>query len=110
MFDVIVRLDERWRRDVYRAKVEYSPTDAEAIHQLFVDWHRPCAKVLDQLEAFERAGLDVKWAREFRARCREAEGILTPDARFFADDALVRLRDEALDQHKEGQTLEYGPT
>lgn len=45
----------------------------------------------------------VEMADRFRAHIRETEGILTPDAQFFAADARVRLRDEAIDEHRRGE-------
>lgn len=109
VFDAIVAFDENWRRQVSRGELPFSPVLDSFIQALFRRWYVPCSGVLAAIENLRREGFAVKGAAEFLQRCREAEGILTPDAEFFSDDQLVQLRDEALDQHLRGETLEHGP-
>jgi hypothetical protein len=109
VFDAIVAFDENWRRQVSRGELPFSPVLDGFIHALFQRWHGPSAGVLAVIEDLRREGFSVKGGDEFQYRSREAEGILTPDAEFFAHDRLVELRDEALDQHLRGETLEHGP-
>ncbi len=106
-FDMVTKLDEDWRAAVLKEPTEYTKEMSDRLRNLYRIWSRPCPSVLERLTQFERAGFTVKCAEEFRSRCREAEGILTSDAEFFADDELVDLRDRAIDQHRQGQTVEF---
>lgn len=109
LFDLLVRVDECWRKLVSDGKVSCDPNVPQILKKLLARWSEPCPEALRRLEVFERNGFEVAFAEEFRSRCREAQGILTPDSAFFVDDALVSLRDAALDQHRRGETIEQWP-
>jgi hypothetical protein len=106
VFDAIVAFDEAWRRRVMRGELPFSPVLHSLIRALFQRWHAPCAEVLMAVEELRSQGFSIKEAEEFEHRCQEAAGILTPDSEFFDSDKLARLRDEAIDQHHRGETLE----
>lgn len=106
----ICKLDENWRLDIYRGVVPFDPEMDQRIGELF----RRLAGIMftierDLLPHFDRES-DVDDAGEFIKICRELRGILTDDKDFFADDALIALRDDALDQHAGGQDIEQWPT
>ena len=109
IFDEIVAFDESWRRKVLRGELQFSPVIHSLILALFRRWYVPASDVLAAIESLRNHGLSVNGAEDFRQRCRETEGGLTPDADFFAAGELVDLRDEALDQHFRAETLEHGP-
>ncbi|MEX2139178.1 MAG: hypothetical protein WD894_07955 [Pirellulales bacterium] len=109
VFDAIVEFDENWRRQVSRGKLRFSPVLHSFIQALFERWHAPCSNVLAAIEDLRHEGFLPKGADEFQHRCREADGILTPDGDFFVGDQLIQIRDDALDQHLRGETLERGP-
>jgi hypothetical protein len=109
LFDRITEIDQSWRREVFSGMVDYdSGFDAE-IRELYEAWNKPCdlnEAVLSWLES--RFG-PVNHAEEFRSHCREVKGILTPDDQFFADEKLVDLRDQAIDDLRGGNVEYDGP-
>jgi hypothetical protein len=105
-YNMLNRIDEVWRTYVLRGAVEYSVKMDEQIGDLYRLWYKSCARLLPHLAACEKEGFVVEGAMEFRSACREAEGILTPDDVFFSADALVELRDEAIEANRRGETAE----
>jgi hypothetical protein len=108
LFDSITKIDEDWRLRVLEHRVEYDPAFAEALLRVYRQWLEPCAEIEEVLKFFEQRFGMVANAPEFRARWREAAGILTPDGEFFAGDALVSLCDTAIDEHQTGETFDVG--
>jgi hypothetical protein len=106
--DLVHRLDEEWRRQVRSGNLQYDPAADSAIQSLYELWFRPCDKLRATLQQLEDRGFTIEGAREFRQRCDEVRGILTPDEEFFAGDALVSLRDKTIDEHRRGETTDIG--
>ncbi len=107
LFDFINRVDEAWRVKVYRGLVPYDATMDQVIEGLYRVWLRPCDRLHARLAELEKH-FDVKGASEFRAACREVQGILTRDDEFFTGDRLAELRDEAVEDHRAGSTEDMG--
>ena len=103
VLDAIHSIDERCALAVRSGQAIADDDIQEAITRLYEDWSVPCARVLQKLPEFEHAGYAVKYAPEIRAASREVAGILTKDADFFVGDAIVDLRDEAIDAHRENR-------
>ncbi len=102
----IHRFDESWRLMLYKGLVTANERINEVIDGSYRRWLKPRDRLLQRLEQFEKEGFEVRGAAEFRSTCREVEGILTPDPDFFSDQALVQLRDEAIDAQHNGQTID----
>lgn len=100
-------IDNNWHNTVFRNSAEYGPAAEQAIENLYKGWFRAANQLLESIEELERSGYVVKWSDPFRQACRETEGLLTPDSEFFTGDSLAALRDEAIDAHKQGQTIEF---
>lgn len=95
----ICRLDEHWREEVLSKRLEHDPDFTGRISELFTKVSRLMRQTRDTLlPEFERQFAVVDKADEFRACCKELEDIHTSDADFFNHDALVDLRDAALDE------------
>ena len=105
----VCRLDENWRRDVYRG-APYGEEFAQRIGDLFRRLGRAMFAIEKDLVPLYEREHGTHGAEEFRKCCRELRGILTPDTEFFDDDALAALRDQALDQMAGGQGIEQWPT
>ena len=99
----INREEENWRYSVLSGTTAYSEVEERSFAAMYDRWLRLCRNFLEPLSRIEGQGFVVEMADRFRAHIRETEGILTPDAQFFAADALVRLRDEAIDEHRRGE-------
>lgn len=65
-------------------------------------WLNAAEAILPHLEDGDEV-TDEQSSR-FKACVLEARGILTPDDQFFTGDALAELRDQAIDEHRAGQT------
>lgn len=106
IFESISSLDEAWRLRVFKRQVSYDADLESRIHDCYRKWLEPCADVEQVLQWFESRFGELRRAEEFRARRREAQGILANDSEFFAGDALARLRDDAIDEHRRGEALD----
>ena len=95
----ICLLDENWRIAVLTKKIEHDTDFAGDLRELFVKMARLLCRTRDTLLAhYEDEYGDVEHAEDFRRCCNELTDMLTPDADFFNHDALVDLRDAALDE------------
>lgn len=106
VFDGITHWDEAWSLRVHKGLAPYRPEHESTIREAYGRWLRPCEAIEQVLRQFEAKFGQVKHAEEFRRRCREAYGIAANDAEFFRDDALVSLRDDAVDEHRRGETTD----
>ena len=98
----INREEEGWRRSVLSGGHSYSEQEEQLFTDQYNRWLTLCRNFLGRIAELERQGFVVELADRFRSHIREVEGILTPDSAFFAADALARLRDEAIDEHRRG--------
>lgn len=108
LFRALIEADEHLREQAYADKFDYSAEVVQAFADLFRWWLSPKDQVLKWIEFFETRGHTVEGADKFRAACREAIGIATPDQDFFGGDKLVRLRDEALEANHLGECESVG--
>ena len=106
LFERITRMDERHREITYANPDAFSDELDREIHSLYEVWSRAIPDSLDRLAELESRGFRVDKAEEYRRCCEEAVGILTPDNEFFVGGKLIALRDEAIDSHLAGGTLE----
>ena len=104
----INRMDEVWRLSVHRKRTAFDPKVERLIMKLYRVWLRVYTVLGKMLRGFEDAGYDVAGAEEFRAMCREIRGILTPDEKFFTDEAFFQMEDSALRLHRAGKTIQIG--
>jgi hypothetical protein len=107
LFWAISVVDENWHTEVYEGKTPYKPEEDAEITGYYQIWLHTAEKVLNSLNEHESRGHQVPGAEVFRKNCREARGLLTDDASFFSDDALVDLRDRAIDDFRAGRTADF---
>jgi hypothetical protein len=108
LFDSITKIDEDWRLRVLKHEFKYDPVTAKKILGLYETWLEPCAEIERIALFLEQTFGNLANAAEFQLRCREARGIVTPDEQFFVGDALVNLRDEAIEENCKGETFDVG--
>jgi hypothetical protein len=99
----INREEENWRYSILSGATSCSEVEERFFAAMYDRWLQLCRNFLEPISRLEGRGFVVEMADRFHAQIRETEGILTPDAQFFAADALVRLRDEAIDEHRRGE-------
>lgn len=108
IFDAINSFDEKHQLRVMRGELEFDNTHNEKIREAYRWWLTPCEALATRIESLRKSGFNVDHAEQFLSNCREAKGILTDDAEFFKNESLVNLRDEALDEHRAGESIECG--
>lgn len=109
LFNSICRLDENWRGDVAKKRTEYDEDTHSKIFDLFRRWAKIGRRIDEQLLPWfvQEYGGDVKSSKEFLACYREVQGILAKDEDFFNGESLSALRDQAIDEFRKGETLEF---
>ena len=109
-FEFINWLDEELSLVLLRERADAATLGEmrDGINGLYQSWLVPCDRVEDAVRRCETDGYEVDGAEEFRAACREARGVLVPDAEFFSGGDLVSLRDEAVVAHRDGRTQAFG--
>lgn len=105
LFDRITRFDEKSRTRVFAGIAPHSAELELATQELYRALLRGCQPLGNLIDSFQQRFGQVEFAADFRSKCEEAEGILTPDAEFFGE-GLIEVRDAALDSHQRGETFE----
>jgi hypothetical protein len=106
VFELVNRLDETIRTRLYQNDRECGAESLAAIDTIYDLLRRACGAIEDVLPSVEADFGAVRNAEKFRSVCHELRCMQIPDEEFFADDALVQLRDEAIDQYRGGETRE----
>jgi hypothetical protein len=107
LFESWSTLDARWHEAVFEGAMPYSADEERGILDFYQLWLDRAIKVMKTLTLLEGQGCRVVEADLFRANLDEAQGILTPDAEFFDDDALTKRQEEAIEAHRGGETVEF---
>ncbi|HUY37097.1 MAG TPA: hypothetical protein VMV69_30560 [Pirellulales bacterium] len=109
LFDSINSLDDDWRLLVLSKALDFDPSFEGRIKRLYRSWLVTSRRVLEIFAELEddylARGFDIDPVRNLRSACGEAGGLLTSDSEFF-NHGLTDLRDEAIDSHERGETLE----
>jgi len=106
-FDWLNRADEAIRRDINSGRLEYDPRIDRALKSLYARWLKPCPFAEQWIAVQEARGFTVRNAARFRVCCEEARAIVDDDD-VLDNDAIVELRDEAIDAYRKGETVEFG--
>jgi hypothetical protein len=110
VFERIGHADELSKSAIFAGKRPYDPAQEKEIEELYREWADIARSCLAILELAEGSAIPVEGTARFRDCCKEVQGILTPDEDFFQDDALVELRDQALETHRRGESTDMeGP-
>jgi hypothetical protein len=105
-FKWLGRADHVIRSAVYRGLAEYDPSLDVALAALYAEWLKPCTLAEGWIAQQEARGFRVDNLAEFRACCEEVRAIVEAHEGTLENDALVELRDDAIDAHRKGETLE----
>jgi hypothetical protein len=106
-FRWLIRADMAYRKSLY-SEFETDPKGAEEVENilraLFVLWLRPCELAHRWIDKHAERGFEVGNLDEFSQCEQEIRAIV----RSFADDQLpekmAALRDQALEEHRRGET------
>lgn len=110
-FDWLIDTDQRYRSALYKGKSAHDPKLEQAIEFLMRRWHHGCADVIKWAKHHVQLGFDVAYLDEFQQRCEESAAIIRSLDEGKGDrmmsDPLILLRDQALEEHRDGQTAEF---
>ena len=106
-FRWLARADEMIRASVYGSVREYDSELDVAIATLYAEWLRPCDFAEAWIARQEERQFRVDNLEEFCRCCSEVRAIVEANEGLLANDALVELRDQAVDMHRRGETLEF---
>lgn len=106
-FSCIKRTDMIIREAVLTGRISDSPAYDQAMTRLLRDW----VKQVDHAEAWiarcERNGYEVANLSEFRNCVSEAYSMLNFSEATESSEAILRLQEEALEEHQRGETAEF---
>ncbi len=106
-FHWLVLADETFRRAIFQGAAQYNAKTDQAIKRLFVAWLRPCQRAMQWIDLQERRGYRVANLDEFRKCQEEVLAIAQSLESDVLTDAMRKLRDEALREHRHGKTAEF---
>jgi hypothetical protein len=106
VFERIGHADELSRAAIFGGKLPYDPAQEKEIEEHYREWADIAKSCLTVLGLAEGNAIPLAGAARFRDCYHEVEGILTSDEDFFQDDALVELRDQALETHRRGESTD----
>lgn len=104
LYTRIIDLDEDIQEVCLLSGAEFHYELDQKVDQLLSSWLEISLEILPHIGDLEREYSSLDGAEDFRRNVKEVQAILTPDREFFAGDALVDLRDQAVDDHRAGRT------
>lgn len=94
-YNLLMSTDEVWRRSVFRQEHDYDPLMEEGYSFLLNQWELITSQLLIHSSRFNEL-----------AHLLEIRSIIeNQNISLDVNDNLVRLRDEALDAHRRGETI-----
>jgi hypothetical protein len=106
MFRLVTQLDEAWNAEVARGNIAYLYADELEIAGYYQDWLVAAQEIDAELTQSQGAGVSFEDAATFRRCLTEVRGLLTTDPEFFGGQELAKLRDDAIDSHRRGESVE----
>lgn len=106
-FDWLARADEAIRSAVYSGAMAFDPECDSTLAALYSEWLKPCEYAERWIAIQQNRGFHVDNLEEFRRCCQEARAIVEENQGVLRNDAFVDLRDEAIDAHRRGETLDF---
>jgi hypothetical protein len=111
VFDWILDADQGFRRDVYEGKYPYDADMEDALEELMRHWYKLSAGAIKWAEKHISLGFDVAYFAEFKQRVEEASAMVEAfddnGGQRTVSEPLILLRDQALEEHRNGQTAEF---
>ncbi|MGC1719318.1 MAG: hypothetical protein WA746_10045 [Isosphaeraceae bacterium] len=108
IFRWVSERDAIWHTRVLESKIEYNEAEREEWIEIYRNWLGASERLLLTIARLEGQGFEVRGADEFRRNCDEARGISADDDVISVDEALINLRDEAIDEHRRERTHSCG--
>jgi len=98
----LLLLDSQLQDEYFDGK-EYDEALSDRFANLFSRWLSVAEKLIDQADGFENRQHTVLSAEALRLAIREVKSGLAPSG--SASDAIIELRDRAIEEHRRGETV-----
>ena len=103
LFESLTRFDDSFRAQVYKDPASHNEWAESKIDEQFRRWTRLANSLLKELVPWaENEYEPIQGSDTLYRRYNEALGIIADPAEFFQGDALVDARDQAIDEHLNG--------
>lgn len=108
-FDWLVRADTVIRQAIYRGVYAHDPQVEAVLQDLFRSWLEPCEYAEQWIQLQECRGSPVANLSKFRECREEVRAIVESfdNGEETMPAPLADLRDQALEEHRNGQTSEF---
>lgn len=111
VFDWIISADRTYRKNLFAGSHPYDAEIEAALAELLRRWHRQCENVIQWANHHVGMGFEVAHLSDFKSRCDEASAMLKSlddcENNRIMSEPLILLRDQALEDHRNGQTAEF---
>jgi hypothetical protein len=105
-FDWLVRADQDFRKAVFEG-IDYEADVDEAIRELFKAWLKTCEQANPWIAVQQQRGYALANLEHFRKCEREVRAIVKAMGADEMSDGMRGLRDQALAEHRNGETAEF---
>lgn len=111
-FAWIMRADRQFRMAIYRGEKEFNPEAEKSLHALCKNWlGAPCELAVLLIEAQRTRGYEIDNLEDFQRCVVEMTAIVKAgeegDDHTTLPKHISGYRDEAADEHRNGQTAEF---
>jgi hypothetical protein len=112
VFDWIIEADQAYRRNLYAHPENFDEEVEAELEILMRGWQARCQEVIQWAERHAARGFSVTHFTDFRRRCEEATAIVESfdEGESVMAEPLIVLRDQALLEHRNGETSEFIPS
>jgi hypothetical protein len=108
-FDWLIRADQTFREAIFDGYKDFDPAVENALRSLCQLWLKPCERARKRIEIQLSRGYKVDNLDRFNECCEEMQAIVRAQESTTEKlpAAMERLRDLALEEHRNGQTSEF---
>jgi len=103
LFQGLSESEAIWHAHVLEGKIDFAQTEVDEIKANYRAWLVASEGLLHLVKKLEACGREVSGAADFRANCAKARALLKSDDEFSPSEAVIELRDRALEEHRAGR-------
>jgi len=103
LFQGLSESEAIWHAHVLEGKIDFVQTEVDEIKANYRAWLEASEGLLQLVKRLEACGHEVAGAVDLRASCAKSRALLKSDDQFTPADAVIELRDRALEEHRAGR-------
>ncbi|MDZ4818927.1 MAG: hypothetical protein SGJ20_08150 [Planctomycetota bacterium] len=105
-FNWLTRADAENRKAIFSGRIEHDSQVDDAIDALYHAWLKPCGVAEKWIASQIGRGFELDNLEEFRKCVAEVRAIVSEDNEEVSGE-LADMRDQAIECHKRGESLEW---